>query len=89
MRNCARTMAGSQTPLGDYYRRMRAKGGGKFAVCATAHKLATIIYTMVKMQQEYDASKVSITDQEWLETRILKHEKIICRLKNKLQNAAG
>ena len=88
LRNCAQTMAGSQTQLGDYYRRMRAKGGGKFAVCATAHKMATIIYTMVKNQQEYDASKVSLTDQKWLESRILKHEKIICRLKNKLQNVA-
>lgn len=81
LRNCAQTLAQSKSVFGDYYRRMKSKGGGKFAVCATAHKLATIIYTMVKTQTEYDGSKVSVTDKVWLERRIKRQEKLLERLK--------
>lgn len=81
LRNCAQTLAQSKSVFGDYYRRMKSKGGGKFAVCATAHKLATIIYTMVKTQTEYDGSKVSVTDKVWLEKRIKRQEKLLERLK--------
>lgn len=50
LRNCAQTLAQAKCVFGDYYRRMKAKGGGKYAVCATAHKLTTVIYTMVKIK---------------------------------------
>lgn len=86
LRNCAQTLAQSKSVFGDYYRRMKSKGGGKFAVCATAHKLATVIYTMVKTQTEYDGSKVSITDKVWFEKRIKRQEKLLERLKK--QNEA-
>lgn len=88
LRNCAQTMAGSKTVMGDYYRRMRAKGGGKFAVCATAHKLATIIYMMIKNKTEYDPNKVSISDKEWLKQRIHKQEQLLKRLQNQLKRDA-
>jgi len=39
--------------LGDYFRRMRAKGGNKYALVATAHKMATIYYKMVRYKQEF------------------------------------
>lgn len=84
LRNCAQTMFSSKSVLGDYYRRMRAKGGGKFAVCATAHKLAAIIYTMVKNKTEYNPLQVSITDKEWLKKRIFKQEQVLKRLQVKL-----
>ncbi len=42
--------------MGDYLRRMKAKLGPAAATTATAHKIAVIFYTMVKNQQEYDAS---------------------------------
>jgi transposase len=38
--------------LGGYYRGMRAKLGALGAVTATAHKLARIIYVMLKNQTE-------------------------------------
>lgn len=88
LRNCAQTMSGSKSVMGDYYRRMRAKGGGKFAVCATAHKLASIIYTMVKNKTEYDPNKVSISDKEWLKKRIYKQEQLLKRLNAQLENNA-
>jgi transposase len=91
LRNCAQTLAQSKSVFGDYYRRMKSKGGGKYAVCATAHKLATIIYTMVKKQTEYDITKVSITDKVWLEKRIKQQEKLLERLKkqNKSLNTSA
>lgn len=88
LRNCAQTQAGSKSIMGDYYRRMRAKGSGKFAVCATAHKLATIIYTMVKNKTEYDSNKVSISDKEWLKKRIYKQEQLLKRLQTQLKKDA-
>lgn len=39
--------------LGDYFRRMKAKGGHKYAVIATANKIATIYYKMVRYKNEF------------------------------------
>jgi transposase len=39
--------------LGDYFRRMRAKGGHKYAVVATARKLALIYYRMVRYKEAF------------------------------------
>src|ERR1700733_7423620 len=39
--------------LGDYFRRMKAKGGNKYAIVATARKLAIIYYKMVRYQQNF------------------------------------
>lgn len=44
----------SQTPLGVYLRRMKARLGPAAATTATAHKIAVIFYTLVKNQVEYD-----------------------------------
>jgi len=46
----------SNSPMGRYYQKMRAKLGPSQAIVATAHKLARIIYTMIKNQVEYDES---------------------------------
>ena len=39
--------------LGEHYRRLRAKLSGAAAVTATAHKLARILYVMLKTRQPY------------------------------------
>jgi transposase len=44
----AATLARSQTALGAFYRRIKARYGGQHAVTATAHKLARIYYTMLR-----------------------------------------
>ena len=41
------------SPLGVFYRRIRSRIGGLGAVKATAHKLACLIYRMLKYGQEY------------------------------------
>ena len=44
----------SDTPLGHFLSRMKAKLGPQAAYTATAHKVAVIFYTMVRDQVEYD-----------------------------------
>ena len=88
LRNCAQSLAKTKNPIGYYYRRMRAHGGGKYAVCTTAHKIAAIIYTMVKNKTEYDPKKVSIPDKEWLQKHIHKQKKLLDRLQNQLNEIA-
>ena len=46
----------SQSFLGEYFRRMKARMGTPKAMTAAAHKLARIVYHMVRNQREYDAS---------------------------------
>jgi len=46
----------SNSPMGRYYQKMRSKLGPAQAIVATAHKLARILYTMIKNQVEYDES---------------------------------
>lgn len=52
-RQAAVSVQGSDSELGGYYRRMKARLGGAKAVTATAHKLARVYYRMVKNGEEY------------------------------------
>lgn len=56
LRIAAQALHRSDSFLGDYFRRMKARMGVPKAMTATAHKLARIIYHMVTTQQEYDAT---------------------------------
>lgn len=49
----ANSMWRSKSWLGDYFRRMKAKGGQKYAIVATARKLAIIYYEMLSTKKEY------------------------------------
>jgi transposase len=53
-RHAANAVQRSDNWLGDYFRRMKAKGGNKYAIVATANKLATIYYKMVRYKQEFN-----------------------------------
>ena len=53
LRLAARSVGKTMTPLGLFYRRIRSRIGGLGAVKATAHKLACLIYRMLKYGQEY------------------------------------
>ena len=46
-------LAHAHCALGAFYRRVRAKHGGPAAITATAHKLARIIYKMLRDKVEY------------------------------------
>ena len=53
-RAAANSIQRSDHWIGDYFRRMKAKGGNKYAIVATANKLATIYYKMVRYQMEFN-----------------------------------
>lgn len=58
LRMAAQSLSRVETPLGDYLRRMRAKLGPAAAITATAHKLARIIYVMIKTRQPFCSAKL-------------------------------
>jgi transposase len=53
LRVAASSLKHSNSALGAYYRRMRARHGAPAAITATAHKLARIIYFMLKERKSY------------------------------------
>jgi transposase len=53
LRMAARSTGRTMTPLGLFYRRIRSRIGGLGAVKATAHKLACLVYRMLRYGQEY------------------------------------
>ena len=53
LRMAARSVGRSMAPLGSFYRRIRSRIGGLGAVRATAHKLACLVYRMLKYGEEY------------------------------------
>jgi len=54
-RMCAQAVGRSYSPLGTFYRRIRSRIGGRGACTATAHKLARLVYRMLKYGKEYVA----------------------------------
>jgi transposase len=75
LRMAAQALHRSQSYLGHFYRRMRAKLGAPKAITATAHKLARIIYHMVSMGQDYDetvCAQNEIQNRLRLEARLRK-----------------
>jgi transposase len=56
LRQAAQSLHHSQSYLGIYYRRLRAKLGAPKAITAAAHKLARIVFHLLTTRQEYDES---------------------------------
>ena len=52
-RAAANSVQRSDNCLGNYFRRMKSKGGNKYAIIATARKLAIIYYKMVMGKQDF------------------------------------
>src|SRR5262249_10389973 len=55
LRMAAQALGRTQAVLGLFYRRIKSRLGGKGANTATAHKLAVLIYRMLKHGAEYVA----------------------------------
>jgi transposase len=53
LRQAANAVQKSDNWLGDYFRRMKAKGGNRYAIVATANKIAVIYYKMVRFKIEF------------------------------------
>lgn len=53
LRMAAQALGRSQSPLASFYKRIKSRIGGKGAITATAHKLACLVYQMLKYGREY------------------------------------
>ena len=69
-RVAAQTLANSNTALGAFYRRMRARKGGAFAVSATAHKLAKLFYRLLKYGEAYLERGVTYYEERYKSQRV-------------------
>jgi transposase len=54
----------TQSPWGLFYRPIKSRIGGKGAVTATAHKLACLVYRMLKYGSEYVQQSMPEYDQK-------------------------
>jgi len=81
LRMAASTLSKSKSPMGDYSRKMKARLGKRAGVVATAHKLARIIYTMIKEQRPYDKDIIRNDQEKWKAKRIKILEKQLDQLK--------
>jgi len=73
-RIAAQSLSRSQSALGAFYRRMRAKHGPAKANKATAHKLARIVYHMLKCRESYVDPGESHYEQQYRE-RVIRNLK--------------
>ena len=84
LRQCANTVKDEKSEMGIYFRRMKSRNGHMQAIVATAHKMARIIYTMVKQHKEYNPNMVGCSEKEILERRIAKTTMQLQKLNEKL-----
>ncbi len=69
-RSAANALGRSDHYLGDYFRRMKAKGGNKYAIVATARKLAIIYYRMVKNKEEFNPVELKDYQEKYKAAKI-------------------
>jgi hypothetical protein len=70
LRMAALSLRHSQTALGAYYRRMAQRRGGDIAVFATARKLATLIYRLLRWGQPYVDEGAAAYESRYRQHRI-------------------
>ena len=70
LRLAAQSLHHSQTPLGAFFRRMRAKLGAPKAITATAHKLARIVYHLLTTGEPYDESVFALDEERHQQRRL-------------------
>ena len=64
-RQAAHALTRSQSALGQFYRRLRAKLDPPPAMTATAHKLARIVYTLLKEQVPFATLPPEQKNAQW------------------------
>lgn len=69
-RAAANSVQRSNNWLGDYFRRMKAKGGNKYAIIAVARKLAIIYYKMVTQKQSFNPIDIEQYREKYKTARI-------------------
>jgi len=79
-RIAANSLYNSKSPLGDYYRRIRARAGAAKAVVATARKLAIIYYKMVSNKEAFNPKALEVYQKKYKEKKINQLKKKIALL---------
>src|SRR5262249_52210021 len=64
LRMASQALGRTMSPLGLFYRRIKSRLGGKGAVTATAHKLACLVYRMLKYGKEYVQQSIQEYEQK-------------------------
>lgn len=67
LRLSATTLQNSKTALGAFYRRMRARLGPASAITATAHKLARLVYRLIKHGELYVQQGMEVYENKYRE----------------------
>jgi transposase len=70
LRMAASTLSKSQTSLGAFLRRLKARLGPAKAITAVAHKMAVIIYNMIKNQAGYREAGLDYYDKQHKERAV-------------------
>jgi len=68
--------------LGDYFRRMKARGGNKYAIVATANKIARIYYIMVRNKAAFQPLNLKEYQLKQQNAKIAYLERKLQQLKN-------
>ena len=89
LRMAAVSLGRSQSALGAFYRRIKARHGAPKAVVATAHKLARIIYHMLKHRVDYHDPGAGFYNQQQKERAIKRLKKQAKRFGFQLQSLPG
>lgn len=66
LRMAAQSLYRTESVLGDWFRRLRAKLGTPGAITGTAHKLARVLWAMVKYRRPFDPARLGNPDQQRL-----------------------
>ena len=70
LRLAAQSLHHSNSAVGEFYRRRRARLGAPKAITATAHTLARILYHLLKTRQAYDESVVAQAEERSRQRRL-------------------
>jgi transposase len=89
LRMAAQALSRSQTAVGAFYRRIRARSGPERAVTATAHKLARIIYHMLKQHQPYAPLNAETYEQQQRDRAVRQLERRAAQLGFTLTSQPG
>lgn len=89
MRTAATTAHHSNSAIGAYYRRLAANKGSDVAVFATARKLASLIYRMLRRGQAYVDEGVAAYEKRYQTARIRRLKTTANQLGYKLEPRTG
>lgn len=77
----ANSVQRSDNWLGDYFRRMKTKGGNKYAIVVTANKIARIYYKMVTQKVPFIPVDITVYQQQRQQKQIVYLERKLDRLR--------